>query len=173
VTDVLFEEVARIRGLNGAGSTASAQSQFAIATAQARAGDQEAAKLLPQLSQALIAASEATATSAYELAITRGRIAGSLATTALGLAGQHGLELPSFSVGSDYVPYNMVAQIHKGERIIPAATNDEMVGELRALRQEVASLRASSDQTATATRKTSDLLRNVTQDGNSLLTTAA
>ena len=173
VTDLLFEEVARIRGLNGAGSTASAQSQFAIATAQARAGDQEAAKLLPQLSQALIAASEATATSAYELAITRGRIAGSLATTALGLAGQHGLELPSFSVGSDYVPYNMVAQIHKGERIIPAATNDEMVGELRALRQEVASLRASSDQTATATRKTSDLLRNVTQDGNSLLTTAA
>lgn len=40
----------------------------------------------------------------------------------LGAAG--GLPLPSFAVGTDFVPRDMIARIHQGERIIPAAQNN-------------------------------------------------
>ena len=33
--------------------------------------------------------------------------------------------LPSFAVGTDYVPQDMVAQIHKGEKIVPAEYNKD------------------------------------------------
>lgn len=33
---------------------------------------------------------------------------------------QYGIKLPSFAVGTPYVPYDMVAQIHQGEAIMPA-----------------------------------------------------
>jgi hypothetical protein len=39
-----------------------------------------------------------------------------------------GFSLPSFAVGTDYVPKDMIAQIHKGERIVPAKFNKEGSG---------------------------------------------
>jgi hypothetical protein len=45
-------------------------------------------------------------------------------TSALGpTMGMAAINLPSFAVGTDFVPHDMVAQIHKGERIVPAAQN--------------------------------------------------
>lgn len=89
LTDSITAEVERIRGLTGAGSGASfatLQAQFAMTTAQSRAGDQEAAKLLPGFSQALLSAAELSATSAVDLARVRGQTAASLEETAAILA---------------------------------------------------------------------------------------
>lgn len=121
-TDAIFDEVARIRGItqgSSAASLAALQSQFAIATAQARAGDQDAAKSLPELSKSLLTIAESTATSAIELRRIQGRTAASLAETGGSLAQSYGLKLPSFDVGTNFVPHDMVAMIHKGETIIP------------------------------------------------------
>lgn len=179
VTDSIFAEVARIRGLtgSGAGSFAGAQAQFAITAAQARAGDQNAAKLLPELSRTLLTLAEANASTLTELRRIQGQTAASLAQTGTGLAGAFGLSLPSFDVGTSFVPQDMIAQIHKGEAIIPAAFNTggnaELLDEIRALRQEVAALRQTSRDTADNTRTTARTLVNVTRGGEAMQTQVA
>ena len=181
VTDTIFSEVSRIQGLlsvSSATSMAAAQSDFTIATAQARSGDQNAAKLLPGLSQSLLAIAASDSSTALDLARIQGQTAGSLATTGSILSTDYGLTLPSFAVGTDFVPRDMVAQIHRGEKITPAEFNKsdpnaELVAEIKALRADVANLRNSSEITASSSKKTSELLLRVTQDGNSLLTTPA
>ena len=131
VTDSIFGEVARIRGLvNGTSpeSLANAQSQFAITTAQARAGDQEAAKLLPGLSQTLLQLAEAGAASLLDLQRIRAQVAASLEQTGTGLATRFGLSLPKFATGTNYVPRDMAAIVHEGEAIVPRAYNPAASG---------------------------------------------
>ena len=185
VTDSIFDEVKRIRGLldgSSALTLAGAQSQFTIASAQARAGDQEAAKLLPALSQTLLTLAEANATTLVELRRYQGQTAASLDTTGNTLASRYGLSVPSFDVGTNLVPQDMLAMVHRGEAIVPAAYNpanngttqgnSELIAEVRALRAEVAALRADGSTTATYAKKTSDTLVRVTRDGNAVVTTA-
>ncbi|NHZ40120.1 hypothetical protein [Massilia aquatica] len=126
VTDSIFDEVARIRGMvsgNAAQSLASVQTEFAIKNAQAQAGNQDAAKLLPSISQKLIELAEANATSLIDLQRIRARTAASLDATGAILAARFGLTLPSLAVGTNYLPADMMIQAHQGERVIPAADN--------------------------------------------------
>ena len=152
ITNTIMEEVRRIRGLvdesSGMGF-AEAQAKFATTTAQARAGDQEAAKLLPSLSQALLTLAEKNAQTAEELSYIRAMTANSLAQTATGYSGTYGVSLPSFDVGTDSVPHDMIAQIHAGEEIVPAAytgkNNSELVTEIKSLKEEVSKMRTESN----------------------------
>lgn len=93
VGDSIMEEVKRIRGLSdvtGASTFAALMGQFNAVTAAARGGDLDAAKSLPQLSQALLAAAADAATSRQELDRIRAQTAASLEATyglVSGLAG--------------------------------------------------------------------------------------
>jgi hypothetical protein len=62
-------------------------------------------------------------------------------------ANQPGASRASFAVGTNYVPNDMIAEIHQGERIIPAAdnvtliaNNKEMLQEIRQLNQRIVKL---------------------------------
>ena len=146
VADSIFDEVARIRGLIGGGSASSfaaSQSAFAIAAAQARAGDQEAAKLLPGLSQAMLTLAEAQATSLLELQRIRAQAAATLSGVGGSIASQHGL-IPKLDTGTNYLPRDMLIQAHEGEAVVPraynpaaggqASGNAELLAEVKALR---------------------------------------
>lgn len=147
VADSLFDEVSRIRGLiqqDSGASYATMAARFGITTAQARAGDQEAAKLLPSLSQTMLTLAEAQATSLAELQRIRAQTAASLESTGSILASQFGLTIPKLDTGTNYVPRDMLAVIHRGEAVVPAAynpasggsSNAELVSEIRGLREE-------------------------------------
>jgi hypothetical protein len=80
-----------------------------------------------------------------------------------------------FDVGTDYVPKDMIAMLHEGEKITPKAyntnQNQDLIKEIQALRQEVSMLRDVALATGTYTKKTSDTLTRVTLGGESMQTT--
>lgn len=82
-------EIERIRGLGAGGGTlslAQLQADFAIKTAQARAGEQSAIDALPRASKALLDASQAQASSSLEVARLQAQTLASLEATLKGIA---------------------------------------------------------------------------------------
>lgn len=83
------------------------------------------------------------------------------------------MNLPSYDVGTNYVPRDMVAKIHEGEAIVPKRYNPDAGGEskIEALEAGLVGMRAELQAIALSSDKTRRLLERVTQDGNSLLVT--
>jgi hypothetical protein len=146
--ETVEDEIKRLAGLmNDADpqkERAALLAEFAVQTAKAKTGDQEAMGTLTGLSKSIEQATKLTAASAFDLAETRGWLASSLESTLKAL----GLELPKFDVGTNYVPRTMAAIVHEGEAIVPKAYNPwaggagggqdqtALASEIRALREE-------------------------------------
>ncbi|TCP94477.1 hypothetical protein C8J42_101943 [Sphingomonas sp. PP-CE-1A-559] len=150
VGDSIMDEVKRIRGLTdaaGGNSFASLQGQFNAATSAARGGDQDAAKSLPALSQALLTAAAEQATSRQELARVQAQTAASLeATYGVVTALTKGSSTPSTASdrGIDIVTASQPATV-------PAPANDDLASEIKSLREEVTLLRTENNSGHAAT----------------------
>jgi hypothetical protein len=183
--DSLVEEAARLRGQDATGqeSIASLQSRFAIATAQARAGDVEAAGTLPELGRSLAELQIAAATDRLDLARIRAQIASSLETTAeiaRRQGGQAGAAPNPVEQAAAAIP-ELLQRIAEGAAVLsPTATaardeqtrlqHDALVAEVRGLRATVEALQEPSNRTARASEQTRDVLTQVTENGRAMQT---
>ncbi len=165
--DSIMDEVRRIRGLTDAGggnSFAALMSQFNAATSAARGGDIDAAKSLPQLSQALLAAAQDAATSRQELDRIRAQTAASLEATN-GLIGS----LSGTSAASTNAALlGAAAASQSGTTSANDNGDSALAAKLDELRDEVARLRTESNSgfaaVAANTGKTAKKLDDITSD---------
>lgn len=167
VGDSIEDEINRIRGLNtpgGDGTFASVMGEFNAMTAAARGGDQDAAKQLPGLSQALLRVAGLTATSRQELDRVQAQTAASLEQT-LRLVAAFGGGAPPSTGGSVDALIARVEHSAGTAVIRPDLANDGLAGEVVSLREEIAAMRrdnnaghaATASNTAGIKRKLDDV----------------
>jgi trimeric autotransporter adhesin len=176
ITDGLIAEIKRIRGVMSDTPTnyAAAMAAFNNASMLARTGDQEAAKALPGLSQALLSVAANTARSAEDLGRLQGLTAASLEQTLAIISQAIGTE-PSAATSAATTPswWEQFTANQMGTPSIPANDGQSaMIDELKALRQEVSDLRGeqriAAATIASGTSKTARILERVTPDGDAL-----
>lgn len=147
LADSIFDTVDRIRGDmagEGAAGFARAQSQFAIATAAARAGDQEAAANLPKLADVVLRLGEGNAASLVDLRRLQGQVAASLEQTGQLVSSQFGVTPGSTTVSlPGGIPATGASAQHQ-----QAASLQSLVEEIKALKAEVIQLKTEAKRTA-------------------------
>ncbi|WP_294637588.1 hypothetical protein [uncultured Aquabacterium sp.] len=196
LTDVgsgIESEIERIKGLTGSTgsqSFAELQASFAINTAKARAGDQAAIDLLPDLSKSLLKAAEATAQSSIDVATIQAQTLASLEETLKAIknptnyvpgfasggsfgggwrvVGENGPELEATGP-SRIFDASETARILRGEDGGTAAEIRAMRAELSAYREEQ---RIGMTTVAANTGRTARTLDSVTRDGTAINTVA-
>jgi len=147
--DSIQQEILRLRGLSGIQSLSAAQSQFAILTAQARAGSAEAASQLPQLARIISQIAAETGSSRFDILRTQSQLAGSLETTVSRLS-SFGARIPRYQsggvtsgglalvgeAGPELVNFNKPAAIYSAQRTSNMMGGEEVAFEVRSLREE-------------------------------------
>lgn len=175
VGDSIDAEIKRIRGISdGSGGTsfAMAMSEFNAATSAARGGDQDAAKLLPGLSQALLKVAGDNATSRQELDRVQAQTAASLEQTSAVIA--------AISKGNPLTSGGTVSAAAVSAKATvpgPTAAND-VSDPIAGLRAELAQFRAENNagHAATAgpvTRMAKKLDDVTSQSGGDAIATVA
>ena len=150
VTDSIVDEIKRLRGITATTSLASLKAQFGILTAQARGGNIEALGKLPELSQAIEAATIADATSTLEIARIRAWLDRSLSET---LASQGGsVDLASIASTSTF----------NGNQVGASTSGNQTADQISVLREE---MRQALFQIAKNTGRSYDLLDRWDGDG--------
>lgn len=170
--NAIEDEINRLRGAimqDSVNAYAALQSQFALTTAAARAGDSNALDKLPELSSQVEAAFLNQAGSAEDVARVRAWLANSLTTTlsALGMNASAGVNLSSSSADPtvEIAPTATNAAVTSG-----VFDNTALVTELTALREEVVLLRAEVRADVTHNATTAKLLTRVVPDGDAVQT---
>lgn len=156
----------RIRGLSdasGGNSFATLQGQFNAANAAARAGDQDAAKTLPGLSQALLNAAALVATSRQELDRVQAQTAASLEATQAAIAA---FQRNPATTAAETTEAIMAAVANSQATAPTTAANDGLIEEVKSLREELAAMRSESKTSqaalVSATTRTANKLDDVT-----------
>lgn len=188
--DGILEEVRRIRGVTGSpqATLASAQAQFSLAVAKAQAGDVDAAKELPKLSQNLLEMANKNARSAEEAAFLQASTLGALERTLRIIEQTQGITVPAFANGGMHtgglrivgerepeLEATGAARIYNGRQLraaLAGGSNDS--SEVVALLLEVKALllqmtrdqQAYGGANAVNTAKLVKMLRDVIPDGD-------
>ncbi|WP_137898353.1 hypothetical protein [Sphingomonas sp. 2SG] len=169
VGDSIMDEVKRIRGLTDTASGngfATLMGQFNAATASARAGDQDAAKSLPALSQALLSAAADRATSRQELERVRAQTAASLEAT-YGVVGALARGVATSNKGTAAADGGAAAAAAAAVSTMPA-NDDALATAFAELKEEVAAMRRDNNSGQAAivnnTKATARILDAVTSD---------
>lgn len=202
IFDGIAGEVQRIKGLltgnstSAGGSLAQLKADFSITNAQRLAGDQEAGKRLPGLSQQLLALGEKQAGSLTELRRLQAQTLASLSATSGAFSGGSavgsgfsGVQFSGITSNSAVVPAlpatapfviggsSASPQALITPSLLTSATsavqNADVLKELAALRETMAALLAASTGAAKSAATTADVLERVTRRGQNMITAAA
>ncbi|WCT75040.1 hypothetical protein PQ455_07445 [Sphingomonas naphthae] len=174
VGDSIMDEVRRIRGLTdatGAGSYATLLGQFNAASLAARAGDQDAAKTLPQLSRSMLDAAKLAATSRQELDRVQAQTAASLEATYAEIRAM------GDTTASSATTESTLDALAASQATSTTSTESDLLSEMRAMREELAQLRSDTNTgNATIASNTGAMrrtLENVSPTGDAIMVRAA
>ena len=78
--------------------------------------------------------------------------------------------IPSYAVGTNYVPNDGLAMLHQGEAVVPAKFNTGGGGDMTALVTEVRDLKAAMQLNTAQAKRAADVLVNITPNGNTIQT---